>query len=58
MSFYQFVWDPPQSLPTGVYLIKAYFAGDPNYKPSEETTSCRGDLTVVPEYAYGGLIAL
>lgn len=45
-------------MPNGVYIIKAYFAGDSSYKPSDATTSCRGDLTVVPEYAYGGLIVL
>jgi hypothetical protein len=55
---YSFNWYPAITLPNGVYVIKAAFAGDSNYKASNAATTCRGDLHVVPEYAFGGLLAL
>jgi hypothetical protein len=55
---YKYDWNIPDTLPNGLYVIKATFAGDSNYKASSAETSCRGDITVVPEYLYGGLGAL
>ncbi len=55
---YSFEWNPDDKLPNGVYVIKAAFAGDNNYKASSAATTCRGDITVIPEYSYGALAAL
>jgi hypothetical protein len=55
---YSYDWNPNDKLPNGIYVIKATFTGDNNYKASSAATSCRGDLTVIPEYLYGALAAM
>jgi hypothetical protein len=57
-GYYKFDWTPEATLPNGLYVIKATFAGDSNYKASSAATSCRGEVTVVPEYLFGGLAAM
>jgi hypothetical protein len=57
-GIYTYDWNPQETLPNGLYIIKAAFAGDSEFKTSSAATSCRGDLTVVPEYLFGGLAAL
>jgi hypothetical protein len=58
LGSYKYDWNIPDSLPNGLYVIKASFAGDGNYKASSVETSCRGDITVVPEYPYGTIAAM
>jgi hypothetical protein len=55
---YIYDWNPNDQLPNGLYIIKAFFAGDTSFKASNAATSCRGDITVIPEYLLGGLAAL
>ena len=58
-GYYTCDWNPNEKQPNGLYIIKATFSGgDGNFKTSSAATSCRGDITVVPEYALGALAAL
>jgi hypothetical protein len=58
---YTFSWDVPATLANGQYVVKAAFAGDSSYCATSATTgTCGngGNLFVLPEYAWGGLLAL
>jgi hypothetical protein len=46
---YKYNWNIPDTLPNGLYIIKATFVDNGNYKASSAETSCRRDITVVPE---------
>ncbi len=58
---YSFIWNVPTTLPNGFYLVKADFAGDTYYYPSNAVTSNTpggGGLLVAPEYVLGALASI
>lgn len=56
---YQYVWNIPITMPNGMYIIRSDFAGDSQYAAASSADSS-GTITVnvLPEYEYGGLIAI
>ena len=57
---YTYNWNLPPSIANGQYAVKAEFSGDGNYLGSSATMGLGGGagLMVLPEYAWGGLVAL
>jgi hypothetical protein len=55
-GYYSINWDVPPTLNHGFYVVKAVFAGEAPYEPSEAVTTDTeggGGFFILPEYTFG-----